>query len=359
MTAATAAARIPLDAAETTLWYTRCPVPTAAGIAIQQGLIAEEFARDGLQLRSVQESNKREDRESHFDHKLANSFRQGGNIPAIWTRAAGRDTRLLGLTWTDEYQAIITLPGSGIAGVKDLKGRRLSIGRNPRSLIDVGRATSLRGYLNALRTVGLGQADVELVEYSDERDTFAPVAADLPRSPTNGMNAADRRGWSREIIGLVRGEVDAVYVKAARGAEIANLIGAEVVIDLGNHPDPLVRSNNPTPRTLTVDGGLLDQRPDVVRRIVGRILDASDWAAGHPEETLAYVGREIGSTAEWVRFAYGDVHLHLGTELNDDLLAPLQDWTDFLATHGFTPGTFDVRAWAVAAPLAEARRLRA
>jgi len=38
----------------------------------------------------------RETRESHFTHTLANSFRQGGNAPAIYARSEGRDTVLIG-----------------------------------------------------------------------------------------------------------------------------------------------------------------------------------------------------------------------------------------------------------------------
>ena len=30
-----------------TLWYTRCPVPTAFSIAVQRGLLDEEFGADG------------------------------------------------------------------------------------------------------------------------------------------------------------------------------------------------------------------------------------------------------------------------------------------------------------------------
>jgi ABC-type nitrate/sulfonate/bicarbonate transport system substrate-binding protein len=34
------------------LWYTRCPVPTASGIAIHHGWINEEFAKDGIAVSS-------------------------------------------------------------------------------------------------------------------------------------------------------------------------------------------------------------------------------------------------------------------------------------------------------------------
>ncbi|HXZ09102.1 MAG TPA: ABC transporter substrate-binding protein, partial [Paraburkholderia sp.] len=48
-------------------------------------------------------------RRSHFTHSQPWSFRQGGNIPALWARSQGSDTRLIGLSWVDEFQALITL----------------------------------------------------------------------------------------------------------------------------------------------------------------------------------------------------------------------------------------------------------
>ena len=93
-----------------------------------------------------------------------------------------------------------------------------------------------------------------------------------------------------------------------------HLIDAQVVIDLGAHPDPLVRIGNGTPRTLTVDRALIDARPDLVSRFLSVVVGAGDWAARHPAETVAYIGRETRASDEWVRYAYGaDVHRHLET----------------------------------------------
>ena len=50
-----------------TLWYTRCPVPTASGIAIHHGWLDAEFAPDGIAIRSLRASADRAVRESHFD----------------------------------------------------------------------------------------------------------------------------------------------------------------------------------------------------------------------------------------------------------------------------------------------------
>ena len=60
-----------------TLSYTRCGVPTAVGIAVQLGWFEQEFSRDGITIESIRDSADRDVRESHYDHKVDNSFRQG------------------------------------------------------------------------------------------------------------------------------------------------------------------------------------------------------------------------------------------------------------------------------------------
>jgi ABC-type nitrate/sulfonate/bicarbonate transport system substrate-binding protein len=64
-----------------TLWYTRCPVPTAFSLAIRLGWIDREFEADGLRVAALLDSPSRNVRESHFAHTQPNSFRHGGNIP--------------------------------------------------------------------------------------------------------------------------------------------------------------------------------------------------------------------------------------------------------------------------------------
>ena len=66
-----------------TLVHALFPVPTALGIAVHRGWFDEEFGPDGITLNSLQETADAGKRESHFDHSLPHSFRQGGNIPAL------------------------------------------------------------------------------------------------------------------------------------------------------------------------------------------------------------------------------------------------------------------------------------
>ena len=151
----------PLD----TLWYTHSPVPTGLGIAVQSGRLAEAFRPYGTSIQSLRESSEREVREAHYDHHLRNSVRHGGNIPAIWAYASGVETRVLGLSWSDEVQLILTTPESGVRSVRDLKNRRFGLPKWANVQIDFTRAQALRGLENALRLEGLSVRDVELVDY--------------------------------------------------------------------------------------------------------------------------------------------------------------------------------------------------
>lgn len=236
-----------------TLWYTRSGVPTAVGVAVQLGWFEQEFARDGIALRSIRDATEPLVRRSHYDHSQQNSFRQGGSVPAIWARASGRDTRLIGLTWTDESQVILTRPGSGISSVKDLKGRRLAVATRSDVVVDYWAATTERVYELALETVGLGLNDVELVRLPTDHSFDRPLEVSLLPADADA---------------LLRGDVDAIFNKGPRGLELAHALGAHVVFDTREVPEVRVRANHHSPRTLTVDGHLADHHPDIVVRIL-------------------------------------------------------------------------------------------
>ena len=280
------------------LWYTRCPVPTASSLAIAQGWLDDEFAADGIAVASLRASADPAVRESHFDHTQAASFRQGGNIPPIWTRSRGADVRLIGLSWAEQYQAIVTVRGSGIDGPEDLKGRRLALARRVNDQIDFWHATALRGYDSTLRHVGLGLDDVELVDLPVEEGY-------LPRDATSRSGSlfgayTNRRLQSAEVLALIRGEVDAIYVAGGRGPDLEALLDVDVVFDIAGQDDPQLKINNITPAALTVSGALLDEHPDLVTRYVAATLRAARWAAEHPAETRRIIAHEVGIAEDFV-----------------------------------------------------------
>jgi ABC-type nitrate/sulfonate/bicarbonate transport system substrate-binding protein len=339
-----------------TLWYTRCPVPTGLGIALQKGWLEQAFSSHGTSIKSLRESEDEAVRESHFDHTLQNSVRHGGNIPALWARAAGRETRIIGLSWADETQLILTLPESGIRTVSDLKGRRFGLPKWVKAQIDFSRAQAIRGLENALRLEGLEVSDVELVDYViDAGQSDAPAER---VAGTNVFGGGRSGGQSAELVGLLRGEVDAIFLKGARGAHIARLFGLHTVIDTGIHPDPLVRANNGTPRTLSVDLNLIEHHFDSATRLVDQVLRAEAWAHANPDETRRFLARESNTSEYWVNVAYGaDAHLRLRTDLSETNIAGLQDFSDFLFRWKFLPNPVDVRSWIDPRPFEAAQAL--
>jgi hypothetical protein len=99
-----------------TIWFTRCAgggrggVPIASGIAYNIGYLTEEFKADGIKLLTLQEDAGPELQHNHYDHELKTLIREGGNLFAIPAKAQGAKTRLIGLTWIDESQAILVRP---------------------------------------------------------------------------------------------------------------------------------------------------------------------------------------------------------------------------------------------------------
>ncbi|QAU33976.1 ABC transporter substrate-binding protein [Janthinobacterium sp. 17J80-10] len=334
-----------------TIWYTRCNIPTPLGISAQLGLYQEEFAGDGITIKSLQESDNPAEQDSHFEHTLPHSFRLGGAVPAIWARAKGQDTRVIGISWIDEYQAILALPESGIRSAKDLKGRKLGLpkrqGRD--DSVDVARASALRGLLVALETAGLGHGDAEWVDVPSrraERDS-SDIAA-----PDTSVRRRRSHSYTAVAHALVKGEVDAIYVKDVRGAETAHLLGARVVTDLGFHPDPWVHVNNSTPRPLTINAATLKDHPDLVRRFLKRIAEVDSWARRNPEEAVKQIARETNWTESWVTFAYGNaVHESLGVDLQEKSVKGLTLFKDFLFQWGFIRQDFNIQDWIDPQPL--------
>ncbi|BCJ07759.1 ABC transporter substrate-binding protein [Pseudomonas mosselii] len=329
------------------LWFTRCPVPTASGIAYKLGWLQDEFAADGLPIDTLQEA--RQLGHHHYDHQLPGLFREGGNLPALAARAAGAPTRLIGLTWIEEWQTILVRPDSDIRRPEDLRGKRLALpawGDNrPGS---IARAMSLHGYKGALASAGLGFDDVHLVEVAllDQFDAGTPQL---------GL----QRLWSG-LDPLVRGEVDAVYVKGAAAADAARRLGLVVGIDLDALPDPRHRINNGTPRPITVHQRLLDEHFDLVTRFLAQTLRAADWAAGNRDALNGILEDETRAGSQGVAEAYrGDFHTTLAPDLSPQRLAYLDTQKTFLNLHGFLERDFDLADWVDHRPLQAAHDLLA
>jgi len=349
-----------MPTSNTTLWYTRCSVPTPFGIAEQRGWFDEELAADkDVEILALQSSPDPKVHQSHYTHTQPNSFRQGGNYPAIWARANGSDTRVIGLSWIEAPQAVLVGPESNLRSVADLKGKRLLIVRRPHEPIDFPYATTLRTYEKVLATAGLTLKDVELVERTVDRSFINDHhGASLSR---NENVVANRRsgGFAQDsLVALLSGKVDAIASGGVQVLQFEKLVGTRVLFDAGNLPDKFARANNSYPFTFAVNADLIERRPDLVARLYARVLEAVDWAKIHPADAIRHLAREQAVSEELVELTYGDgLAAGLETDLAADKIEALRLQKDFLLRHGLITKDFDVEKWIDHRPLQAALKI--
>ncbi|MEP9375947.1 ABC transporter substrate-binding protein [Aquabacter sp. CN5-332] len=329
------------------LWYTRCNVPTASGIAFNLGWLADRYGRDGMTIGALQDAPL-EIARHHYDHLLPGLIREGGNVPALVARSNGAPTRLIGLTWIDEQQIIAVRPESGIAGPRDLAGRRIAVpaftGRGETSM---ARAMALHGFENALALAGLTLADVEIIDVGLEE--IVP--------PGRHRKSTQAVLWPGLDL-VEQGAADALYLKGAAAGRAARAAGLVVAVDLDATPDRRSRVNNGTPRPLTVHEDLLAQHPDWVVAFLAETLRAADWAAADAHAVKEIVARETQAPVEEMEKTYGpDFHATLHPDLSGERLGLLGIQKDFLLRHGFLARDFDLADWVEPGPLQAARRL--
>jgi ABC-type nitrate/sulfonate/bicarbonate transport system substrate-binding protein len=317
------------------LYYTRCPAPTATGLAVGLGLLAAELEnRHGICLHALQDVTDEELRRRHFDHGITHLVREGGNIPALWAASRGAPTRLIGITWLDEYQAIVAGPSPAVRDLCDLAGRRIAVPAPRGPIVDVGRASTLGGFARSLATVGLDLSSVELV--------------DTPPRPALSGPSSDGRGehFDAELDLLASGQADAVWLKGAGGVAAVRQRGLVEVFRIDQSTDPLVRVNNGTPRTVTARQELIDEQPDLVRTYLEVLCSSQDQLAGDQARLWHVLSGETHQSAEDAERAYvGVASDSLVPSLAPERLAGLQDQADFLFAHGFIPNWLDVTSW--------------
>jgi len=341
------------------LWYTRCPVPTAFEIALATGRFDEEFADGPLSWHNIAESPDPAVHESHFTHRKANSFRHGGNIPAIYARSRGADTVVVGVSWPRTSYPVLALPESGIRTPADLRGRRVLVPRRDQETLDFWAASALGVWESALASAGLTLADVEVVETRN------------PELRLPGLDEADVTGrlrWSlrtqgqllRMLIGpLVRGEVDAVPGQTVWAQQLAAYTGAEVIYDQADQIG-LAAVNNGAPDTVTVSGELARRHPERVARVLVRLAEAAQWAREHPQDALELLAHRLQTPTSLLEATYGDQLVgHLDVTLPGETAEILQFQQDLLLRHGFIDAPFDVEPWIDPRPLQLARELLA
>lgn len=327
------------------IWFTRCPVPTASGVAHALGWLTEEFKRDGIKVAALQDAAV-DLSKHHFDHNLDGLIREGGNIPALAAKASGSPSKLIGLTWIDESQCIIVRKENANLRPADLKGLRVALPAYAKSRGgSIARGMTLHGVKGALALAGLTLDDVLFVDV-----------------PVEDINSDSREGLQRLWSGLewlAEGKVDAVYAKGAAALDAAERLDLVVGIDLDAYPSRLTRINNGTPRPITVHQNLIENHFDLVVRFLDQTLRAADWASANLSALRQILEDETRAGPIGVAAAYrNDFHRSLHPDLSAERINLLKIQANFLWLHGFLEHSVDVDEWIDRRPLEAALNLR-
>ena len=329
------------------LFYTRCGAATASALAIRKNWLQEAFTGPGTELHSLRDSDSLAVRNAHYHHQQSGLFREGGNIPPIWAKGSGQDTVVIGITWLDEYQGILTRADSGLREIADLKGKRLGVPLHSNAVIDFQRGAAQHGFATALTLADLSPEDV----------TFVDLQAPSYDSEDGPRKIRDERP-DVAIEALENGSVDAIFLRFARGYRLSQDPRFHQLININELQDPLLRVNNGTPRPITVDRLFLEQHPELVVRYLAVLLRTAEWAAAHHEDVVQLlIPEDRNATAAEVIGSHGpDVHLSFTPKLTPEYIEGLTVQKNFLRDWGYLNTDFEVSDWIVSGPLEQAQK---
>ena len=188
-------------------------------------------------------------------------FGQTAGSAALLGRANGTPVQVIAVTATSEWTALVVAPGSGIAGLADLKGRRIAAtpGTDPDIFL-----------LRARATVGLGARDV----------TVVPLQHPLGRQ---ALDAGQVDAWA----GL-----DPFMAQAQL-----------------QHHDVLLYRNKAliSPGTLLVREDFEAAHPEVVGQVLRAYARARAWAIANPDGMARILARASGLGLDVAKLQLGRI----------------------------------------------------
>jgi ABC-type nitrate/sulfonate/bicarbonate transport system substrate-binding protein len=341
-------------ATETSIYYTRCPVPTASGVAFQTGMLAEAFEGSGYDVPNITELGE-VGKDVHYTHSIDMFMREGGVAPPVWARANGVDSVVLGITFMEEYQGVFVRAGDAAESVADLAGRRLALPVWPKLVFNFWRFAALKGLTSALRVHGVPRDAVTFVDVVEGWDP-----SERRNVGKHDLATPARCEYRGQLEALLAGEVDAVFGKGPEAGLLEREAEGRVrlLYDVRSAPDMADRINNSTPRLLTTSRHLVDNHFDAAVRYVRALLRATAWVQDNPLEARALIARECSiddkNIETYLEPNYREKFL---PHLDGPMIEAVGVVKSFLLENGFITRDFSVEDWIDPRPLTEARRL--
>ena len=335
------------------LYYTRCPVPTASGIAFQRRMFDSLFRSTDYEVRDLRELGPTH-RNAHYTHSIRHFFREGGSAPPVWARARGVDSVLLGITFMEETLGIFVRADDPASTIPDLAGRRFALPVWPKLVFNFWRFAALKGIVSTLRVHAMSIHDIHLIDVTEDWDPHE--RRNVERHDAHSAPRCEYRGQLRA---LLDGRVDAVFGKGPEAALLEREAGGHIrrIFDLRSAPELSDRVNNSTPRLLTTSREMIENHSEAVVRYLQTLIRAARWAFDHPHETRELIGRECGVSPHAMPHYLEDAYAtKLEPKMSDELLQTVKVLKAFLLRQGFIEHDFPLGDWAAPEFLAEAQR---
>ena len=326
----------------TTIYYTRCPVPTASGVAFQADLFAQTFADTGYQIRNITELGP-EAQNVHYTHAIDEFFREGGAAPPIWSKANGVDSVVLAMTFVEEMLGIYVRVDDPARSVSDLAGRNLAAPVWPRLVFNFWRCIGLLGYRSALSTVGLDLDDVNLVDVVEGWDP-----SERRNVSADGISKPARCEYRNQLGALLDGTVDALFAKGLEAALLEREAEGRIrlLVDQREFQDPDWKARASIPRVLTTSRRFLEEHPQAAVNYMRALIRASRWADAEPIQVAPLIARECGVEHGGIgAFVGPDMHNNLLPRVTPGMTESLQRTIDQTHELGFSEQRFSVHEW--------------
>ena len=332
----------------TALWYTRCPVPTASSLAIAQGWLDDEFAPDGITVvlaaRRAPTAPCASRTSTTRRRRLVPPGRQHpADLDPLARRRRAPDRALVGRAVPGDRRPP---RDSGIERPGGPQGPPARA-RPPRQRPDRLLARRPRCAASTARCATSGSRSTTSSS-STCRWTSSTCRATRPRAAAR-CSAPTRtaRLQSAEVLALIRGEVDAIYVAGGRGPDLEALLDVDVVFDIAGAGRPGAEdqqhhAGGAHRQRRAARGAARARRP--LRRArrcarrAGRPTTRSRRAGSSPTRsasprTSSSRATRARSTRTWSRRS---------TRTSSPRIESQQA---FLLEHGYIESAFDVRAW--------------
>jgi ABC-type nitrate/sulfonate/bicarbonate transport system substrate-binding protein len=335
------------------VYYTRCPVPTATGIALDNGMFDRLLAGTPYVLRDIADAGEQY-ANAHYTHSIDRCLREGGASPPVWARARGAETRLLGITFMEETLGIFVRDDDPAQNVRALAGRRIGLPVWRGLAFDFWRFAAQKGFQSALRRHGVDESAVTAVDIEEG------VAAPARRGTSSSEGGPDERecNYRGQLEALLDGRIDAMFGKGLELAPLERRAGRRVrlLYDLATSPERSDRVNNSTPRLVTASARLVDEHGELVVRYMQALLRAARWAGTHAAKTRDIVSRQCAVDPQAVeRYLNTGYAKHFAPELTSELRRSVDVLKSFLLRWGYLAGDFSIDDWIDPGPLRQAQ----